>query len=104
MSVLGAIEGLEVVTPLLKPYILPITIAILVLLFLFQRHGTAAVGAMFGPVMMFWFATLGVLGLWNVLQYPTVLWAINPWYAITFISEHQGVAFLARMKAEAARG
>jgi hypothetical protein len=68
MSVLSAVEGLEVVTPLLKPYVLPITIAILVLLFFFQRHGTAAVGALFGPVMMFWFATLGALGLWNVIS------------------------------------
>jgi len=95
MSVLGAVEGLEVVTPLLHPYILPITVAILVVLFFFQRHGTAAVGALFGPVMMFWFATLGVLGVLNVLQYPAVLWAINPWYAVTFISEHRGMAFLA---------
>jgi len=95
MSVLGAVEGLEVVTPLLHPYILPITVVILVALFFFQRHGTAAVGALFGPVMLFWFATLGALGLWNVLQYPEVLWAVNPWYAVTFIGEHQGMAFLA---------
>jgi hypothetical protein len=90
MSVLSAVEGLEVATPLLKPYVLPITVAILVLLFVFQRHGTAAVGALFGPVMMFWFATLGALGLWNVIQYPSVLAAINPWYAGSFCIEHQG--------------
>jgi KUP system potassium uptake protein len=95
MSVLAAVEGLEVATPLLKPYVLPITVCILVLLFVFQRHGTAAVGALFGPVMMFWFATLGVLGLWNVIQYPSVLAAINPWYAGAFVIEHQGMAFLA---------
>jgi KUP system potassium uptake protein len=95
MSVLSAVEGLEVATPLLKPYVLPITVAILVVLFVFQRHGTAAVGALFGPVMMFWFATLGALGLWNVIQYPSVLAAINPWYALSFGIEHQGMAFLA---------
>jgi KUP system potassium uptake protein len=95
MSVLSAVEGLEVATPLLKPYVLPITVAILVVLFVFQRHGTAAVGALFGPVMMFWFATLGALGLWNVIQYPSVLAAINPWYALSFFIEHQGMAFLA---------
>ncbi|HMV04562.1 MAG TPA: potassium transporter Kup [Accumulibacter sp.] len=95
MSVLSAVEGLEVITPLLKAYILPITVTILVLLFFFQRNGTAAVGALFGPVMMLWFATLGVLGLWNVLQYPEVLAAINPWYAIRFFVDNQGLAFLA---------
>ena len=95
MSVLSAVEGLEVATPLLKPYVLPITVAILVVLFVFQRHGTAAVGALFGPLMMFWFATLGGLGLWNVIQYPAVLAAINPWYAFAFIIEHRGLAFLA---------
>ena len=95
MSVLSAVEGLEVATPLLKPYVLPITVAILIVLFVFQRHGTAAVGALFGPVMMFWFATLGALGLWNVIQYPSVLAAINPWYAVSFGIEHRGMAFLA---------
>ncbi len=95
MSVLSAVEGLEVATPLLKPYVLPITVAILVVLFVFQRHGTAAVGALFGPLMMFWFATLGGLGLWNVIQYPAVLAAINPCYAFAFIIEHRGLAFLA---------
>ena len=95
MSVLGAIEGLEVVTPLLEPYVLPITVAILILLFIFQRHGTAAVGAVFGPVMMFWFATLGALGLWNVIKYPAVLAAINPWHGVMFFVDHQGLAYLA---------
>jgi KUP system potassium uptake protein len=95
MSVLAAVEGLEVVAPQLEAYVLPITVAILVLLFVFQRHGTAAVGALFGPLMLFWFATLGALGLWNVIQHPHVLLAINPWYALSFIVEHQGLAFLA---------
>ncbi|MDO8931560.1 MAG: KUP/HAK/KT family potassium transporter, partial [Rhodocyclaceae bacterium] len=95
MSVLSAVEGLEVVTPLLKPYVVPITIGILIGLFLFQRSGTAAVGALFGPIMMFWFATLGALGLWNVFKHPSVLAAINPWYAFDFFHDHRGFAFLA---------
>lgn len=95
MSVLGAVEGLKVVTPRLEPYILPITIAILVLLFLFQRRGTAAVGALFGPVMLLWFLALGALGLCQVIKHPAVLRAMNPWYALAFVSEHSGLAFLA---------
>ncbi|HMW16495.1 MAG TPA: potassium transporter Kup [Accumulibacter sp.] len=95
MSVLSAVEGLEVVTPQLKPYILPTTVAILVVLFFFQRHGTAAVGALFGPVMLFWFLTLGALGVWNIIKHPAVLLAINPWYAFAFIAEHRHLAFLA---------
>ena len=95
MSVLGAVEGLEVATPVLKPYILPIAIVILALLFLFQRRGTAAVGALFGPVMLLWFVTLGALGLFQVIAHPAVLRAIHPWYAIAFVAEHRGLAFLA---------
>ncbi|EXI66453.1 MAG: potassium transport protein Kup [Candidatus Accumulibacter adjunctus] len=95
MSVLSAVEGLEVATPLLKPWVLPITVVILVLLFVFQRHGTAAVGALFGPLMMLWFLTLGLLGLWNVIQNPSVLAAINPWYALSFCLGQPGMAFLA---------
>ena len=95
MSVLAAIEGLEVATPLLKDYVLPITISILVALFVFQRHGTATVGALFGPVMLFWFATLGAMGLWNVIEHPYVLLAINPLYALRFIIEHEELAYLA---------
>jgi KUP system potassium uptake protein len=95
MSVLSAVEGLEVATPLFKPYVVPITIGILVGLFVFQRNGTASIGALFGPVMMFWFATLGGLGAWNVIKHPSVLAAINPWYAFDFFVHEQGHAFLA---------
>ena len=95
MSVLSAVEGLKVVTPQLDPYVLPITVIILVLLFFFQRRGTAAVAALFGPVMLFWFATLGALGLWKVIETPSVLAAVNPWYAIAFIAENQRLSFLA---------
>ncbi len=73
ISVLSAVEGLEVATPALKPYVVPIAIGVLIALFAVQRHGTARVGAFFGPVMLLWFSTLGALGIWNVLRYPEVL-------------------------------
>jgi KUP system potassium uptake protein len=84
ISVLSAIEGLEVATPFFKPYVLPITIVILVLLFVFQRRGTAGVGAVFGPVMIVWFTTLAVLGIRGILWEPSVLLALNPLHAIRF--------------------
>ena len=95
MTVLSSIEGLEVATPAFKPYVVPISIGVLVGLFAFQRRGTAGVGALFGPVMLFWFATLGGLGLWNVMKHPGVLEAINPCYAIRFMIEHRLLAFFA---------
>jgi KUP system potassium uptake protein len=95
MSVLSAVEGLEVATPLVKPYVVPITLGILLGMFLFQRMGTASVATLFGPVMLFWFATLGVLGLINVIEHPSVLAAINPWYAWNFFIHEPLPAFLA---------
>jgi len=95
MSVLSAVEGLEVATPLFKPYVVPITIGILVGVFMLQPRGTASVAALFGPVMMFWFGTLGALGLWNITHHPDVLVAINPWYALHFFQENRGTGFLA---------
>ncbi|MBI4755044.1 MAG: potassium transporter Kup [Betaproteobacteria bacterium] len=95
MSVLSAVEGLEVATPAFKPYVLPISLGILVGLFVIQRRGTASIGTMFGPLMLFWFATLGAVGLWNVIKHPSVLAAINPWYGLQFMVAHQGLAFLA---------
>jgi KUP system potassium uptake protein len=95
MSVLSAVEGLEVATPLFKPYVVPITIGVLCGLFLFQPRGTASVGALFGPVMLFWFGTLGVLGIWNILKHPAVIAAINPWYALHFFLENRSHAYLA---------
>jgi KUP system potassium uptake protein len=95
MSVLSAVEGLEVATPMFKPYIVPIAIGILCGLFIFQPRGTASVGALFGPVMLFWFGTLGVLGIWNILKHPDVIAAINPWYALHFFLENRSHAYLA---------
>ena len=95
LSVLSAVEGLEVATPAFKPYVVPIAIGILVGLFLFQRSGTASVAALFGPVMLFWFAVLAGLGIWNILKHPGVMAAINPWYALHFFATHATLAYLA---------
>lgn len=84
ISVLSAVEGLKTATPVFKPYILPITIVILILLFLFQRKGTAGVGSVFGPVMMVWFAVLAILGISGIIYHPDVLNAVNPAYAVRF--------------------
>lgn len=95
MSVLSAIEGLEVATPTLKPFVVPATIAVLIALFWVQSRGTASVGALFGPVMVVWFVTLGVLGVLEVSVNPSVLAAFNPWYAVSFFGEHRLHGFLA---------
>jgi KUP system potassium uptake protein len=90
ISVLSAIEGLEVATPLFKPYIIPITCAILVGLFLFQKRGTGGVGAVFGPITLAWFGSLIVLGIRGIMLHPSVLLAVNPKYAVLFFV-HNGV-------------
>lgn len=87
ISVMGAIEGLEVVTPALKPYVLPVSLAILVGLFLVQRYGTAAVGKIFGPVILVWFGVLAVIGVVHIQHQPQVLAALNPVHAWEFLSE-----------------
>ncbi|MBL8389851.1 MAG: potassium transporter Kup [Hydrogenophaga sp.] len=86
ISVLGAMEGLELVTPVLKPYVVPATLAILVGLFLMQRFGTAVVGRFFGPVIVIWFLVLGATGVWHISQQPTILTALNPLRAWEFLS------------------
>src|SRR5215469_8500724 len=78
ISVLSAVEGLKVATPLFEPYVIPISILLLSGLFLVQRRGTAAVGGVFGPVMLVWFAVLGLLGIWGITQHPRVLLALDP--------------------------
>ncbi len=94
ISVLSAVEGLKIAAPALEPYVIPIALGILVALFVFQRHGTAGVGALFGPVMGVWFATLAVLGIINIAHFPTVLEAINPAYAVEFFMHHGVAGFL----------
>ncbi|WP_354678109.1 potassium transporter Kup [Cupriavidus plantarum] len=94
ISVLSAVEGLEVAAPQLSHFVIPITLIILIALFLIQRHGTAAVGKLFGPIMIVWFVTLGLLGIYNVMQSPEIFKAINPWYGVNFLIEHSLQAFI----------
>src|SRR5216117_834072 len=94
ISVLSAVEGLEVATPALASWVLPVTLVILVGLFLLQSRGTARIGAMFGPVMLVWFATLGVLGLSEIIRQPGVLAAVSPYYAVRFFGENAGRGFV----------
>ena len=94
ISVLSAVEGLEIATPALEPYVVPLTIAILFSLFALQRHGTARVGILFGPIMVLWFVTLGILGVTGIVHHPEVLKAVSPWYAIAFMANNQLPGFL----------
>jgi len=95
ISVLSAIEGLEVAAPGLKPYVVPITVLVLIALYSFQSKGTAGIGKLFGPVMMVWFAALAVMGLINIVKSPEILAALNPWHAISFMLDHSVIAFIA---------
>ncbi len=88
ISVLSAVEGLNLAAPSLEHYVVPLAILILLVLFSVQSRGTAIVASAFGPVMIVWFATLGVLGLMHISDDPTVLYAINPWYAVSFLLTH----------------
>ena len=95
ISVLSAVEGLEVATPALKPYVLPITLGALIALFLMQKRGTAGIGAVFGPIMVAWFAILAIVGLSNVLAAPGILVALNPFAGLAFCLHNHVLAFIA---------
>ena len=95
ISVMAAMEGLVVFNPSLEEYVLPVSVAILAVLFSIQRHGTALVGKAFGPVMVVWFIVLGLLGLPPIIANPEILAALSPTYAITFLVEHPVTAFIA---------
>jgi len=95
ISVISAVEGLEVATPFFKPFIIPITLIVLFGLFFVQKRGTAAIGALFGPVMLVWFATLAILGVSNIIQAPGVLVAFNPAYGLSFLTHNPAVAIVA---------
>ncbi len=95
ISVLGAMEGLELMTPELKPYVVPISVAILAGLFLVQRFGTAFVGRFFGPVIVLWFVMLGVTGVQHIAQQPAILAALNPVHALDFLAGRGWQAFVA---------
>lgn len=95
ISVLSAVEGLGVIAPDLESYVVPVSAAIIVALFLIQRQGTSRVGALFGPVMIIWFTTIALLGVMEVINHPKVLVAVSPSYALSFISDFPTMAFLA---------
>jgi KUP system potassium uptake protein len=95
ISVLSAIEGLEVATPALQPYVVPATIVVLIGLYAVQRHGTAGIGRWFGPVMLAWFAVLAAMGMVNIIQTPAILQALNPWHALRFFLDNRLVGFVA---------
>jgi KUP system potassium uptake protein len=95
VSVLSAIEGLEIAAPSLDSYILPISIAVLTLLFLIQKKGTELVGKLFAPVMLVWFLTLATLGTMSIIKNPIILQALNPWHAIHFFIHYKAVSFFA---------
>ncbi len=88
ISVQSAVEGLEVATTALEPAVIPITVAILVALFLIQRRGTGRIGAMFGPAMLLWFAAIGIIGAVWVFRAPEILWAFDPRMAVRFFAQH----------------
>jgi KUP system potassium uptake protein len=95
ISVLSAVEGLEVAAPGLHRYVVPITLLVITALFATQRFGTAVVGRLFGPITLVWFVVLAVLGVVHVLRYPQVLVALSPHHALGFLLGHPGVAFVA---------
>ena len=94
ISVLSAVEGLEVATVALKPYVLPSSIAVLIALFVFQRHGTAAVGRLFGPIVILWFAALAAVGVYGILKAPEIMRALNPFHALAFVTQHGFKSFV----------
>ena len=94
ISVLSAIEGIELITPTFHDFIVPITLVIIFLLFWMQSKGTTTVGIMFGPVMLIWFLTLAALGIYNIIQAPYVLNALNPIYAYNFFDTQFSIAFI----------
>ena len=108
LSVLSAVEGIDVATPAFHEFVVPLTVVILVVLFAFQSHGTARVAALFGPIMTIWFVCIAIAGLIRVAADPGVLWALNPYYGLAFLAHHGivglftlGAVFLAVTGAEA---
>ena len=95
ISVLSAVEGLQVATPVLQPYIIPATVAILVVLYSLQHHGTAGIGKWFGPIVLVWFLTLAGMGIVNIVARPDILAAFNPLHAARFLGENGWLAFIA---------
>ena len=94
ITTLGAMEGLEVVSPEFTQYVIPLTLVVLFVLFLVQKKGTAGIGRFFGPVMLLWFAVIALLGVMQIASQPRILWAVLPHYAISFAAAHPGITFI----------
>lgn len=94
VTVLSAVEGISLVAPQSQQYVLPVTIGIILALFIVQRHGTHAISALFGPVMLLWFVTMGGVGAWQLAHDPEILLAFNPIYGVSFLFEHGLLAFI----------
>ena len=94
ISVLSAVEGLEVVSPAFTKSVIPLTLVILLALFWVQKRGTAGIGKFFGPITLVWFATISLLGVLHIFHHPQILWAISPHYALGFIWHHPGTTFI----------
>src|SRR3954466_9310524 len=94
ISVLSAVEGLEVGTSAFKPYVVPIAVAVIIGLFAFEASGTAAVGKLFGPITLGWFVAIGAAGVHGIQQHPAILAALNPLHALAFITGHGVASFV----------
>jgi KUP system potassium uptake protein len=94
ISILSALEGVKLIAPELEPYIIPLAIILIGILFSVQRHGTASVGVLFGPICVIWFSTLALMGIIHLADDPDILWALSPTYALGFLFSHGWLAFL----------
>ncbi|MEB0114153.1 KUP/HAK/KT family potassium transporter [Variovorax sp. RTB1] len=94
ISVLSAIEGLKLVEPTMQPFVLPVTVGILVALFAVQGVGTAKIGRAFGPIMAVWFVTMAALGIWGIAKHPAVLYALNPYYGVSYLFHSGYIGFM----------
>jgi KUP system potassium uptake protein len=94
ISLLSAVEGLEIGTSAFKPYVLPIAIGVVIALFLIQRRGSSVLGSLFGPVCLAWFLALAAVGIWNIVKNPVVLQAVNPLHALSFVTGHGLASFV----------
>ena len=94
ISVLSAVEGLEVVSPAFKKYVIPLTIVILFGLFAVQKRGTAGIGKFFGPITLVWFAAIAALGVYHIASHPEIMWAISPHFAVQFMVNEPAITFL----------
>jgi len=94
ITVLGALEGLTVATPVFEPFVIPVTVVVLIVLFVIQRRGTGGIGAIFGPFMLFWFLCLAALGVYRIVEFPSIFSAVNPVHAVRFFAEHRWQSLL----------